>query len=143
MTLAVRIREQSASAMTLARWLEHHSRIRRAHYPGITSHPGHEIAAAQMSDFGGILAIDLGGGREAAMAFMRGLRLIRLGASLGGVETLATHPATSSHRMLTPEAREALGIGDGLIRFSVGLEDVEDLQADIESALEASGQPAA
>jgi methionine-gamma-lyase len=138
MTLPIRMRAQSAAAAAIAKAVDHSPGVERVYYPGLDGHPGHEIAVRQMRDFGAILALDLTGGREGAVRFMRGLRIIKLGASLGGVESLATHPSTSSHRTLSAAEREAIGIRDGLVRISVGLEDVEDLLADLRDALRGS-----
>ncbi len=140
-TLAVRVRAQSESASALARWLGGRPQVDQVHYPGLDGDPGHELAARQMRAFGGMLSIELPGGRDGAIAFLRGLRLIRLATSLGGTESLASHPVTSSHRMLAREDREALGIREGLVRFSIGLEEPEDLRRDLESALEGIGKP--
>ncbi len=139
MTLAVRVRVQSTTALAIAEFLRRRDGVEKVHYPGLDEHPEHEIAKRQMSAFGGMLALDLTGGREGALRFMRGLRTIRLGASLGGVESMATHPATSSHRMIAQQERDALGIRDSLVRISVGLEDVEDLLDDIGTALQGVG----
>lgn len=140
-TLAVRVRAQTATAEYLVERLARHPRVERAHYPGLDGDPGHAIATRQMRGYGGMFSLTLRDGREAAVALMSGLRLIRLATSLGGVETLVSHPATSSHRMLPPQEREDLGIREGTVRFSVGLEDREDLLADIEEALgEAGGE---
>lgn len=140
-TLPLRIQAQSASAETIARSLEGHPQLVGIHYPGLASDPGNQVASRQMRGFGGMLAMELRGGREGAIAFMRRLRLFRLATSLGGVESLVSHPATSSHRMISAEEREALGISEGLVRLSVGLEDVKDLLEDIEHALGAEMIP--
>jgi methionine-gamma-lyase len=136
MTLPVRVRAQSAAAGSIAASLQKDRRVLRVHYPGLEDDPGHGIASKQMREFGGMLSIELAGGREGATAFMRRLRLFRLATSLGGVESLVSHPVTSSHRMISAEEREALGINDGLVRLSIGLEDTEDLLADIDRALD-------
>jgi cystathionine beta-lyase/cystathionine gamma-synthase len=138
-TLAVRVRAQCDAAAVLARALDGREGIEKVHYPGLPGHPGHAIAVGQMRAPGGVLAIELAGGREGALRFMKGLRTIRLGATLGGIESLATHPATSSHGMISPRERDAMGIREGLVRISVGLEDVDDLLDDIDRALRGSG----
>ncbi|MDM7916923.1 MAG: PLP-dependent aspartate aminotransferase family protein [Candidatus Eisenbacteria bacterium] len=134
-TLALRVRAASDSALRIARALTSDPLVRRVRYPGLESDAGHAIAARQMRAFGGILSFDLAGGRDAAVRLMGGLRVIRLATSLGGVETLLSHPATSSHRMLRPEERERAGIGEGLLRLAVGLEETEDLLGDLEQAM--------
>ncbi len=134
-TLALRWERQCANALALARRLEAHPRVARVHYPGLESHPQHDLARRQMHAFGAVLAFEVpGGGAEAERAMDR-LRLIARAPSLGGVESMALHPATSSHRGLSPEERAAIGIADGLIRLSVGIEDEPDLWADMEEAL--------
>lgn len=135
-TLSIRIRTQSDSAGRIAERLAAHPCVERVHYPGLFKCPERELAGKQMRHFGGMLSMELPGGRDGAVAFMRRLRLVRLATSLGGVETIASHPVTSSHRMLNSTAREELGIREGLVRLSVGLEDIEDLLFDIEGALE-------
>ena len=135
-TLDLRVRAQSASAAAIAAGLSAEPQVSAIHYPGIESHPGHEIARRQMTGFGGMLAIEIKGGREAAMRFLGGLSLIRLATSLGGVETIISRPASSSHRMLSAEAMAEAGIGEGLVRLSAGLENVEDLLRDLRRALE-------
>jgi methionine-gamma-lyase len=140
MTLSIRIHAQTASAGLLARRLSEHPKVRHVDYPGLTDDPGHMLATRIMRGYGGMLAFELRGGLEAAREFMSGLRLIRLASSLGGPESLISHPATSSHAMISAPEREALGIGDGLLRLSVGLEDVEDLAADLVTALAGVGR---
>jgi cystathionine beta-lyase/cystathionine gamma-synthase len=139
MTLAVRIRAQCASAGALATRLRENPRVRRVDYPGLPEDAGHERASRIMRGFGGMLAFELYGGLEAAQEFMAGLTFFRLATSLGGPESLVSHPATSSHRMIPASERQALGIGDGLVRLSVGLEDVEDLADDLDRALAGVG----
>jgi methionine-gamma-lyase len=136
-TLAIRVRAQSDSALGLARHLAVHPAVERVHYPGVAADPGHLLAARQMRAFGGVFSFVVPGAREGAIRFFRGLRTIRLATSLGGTETLASHPATSSHQMLPPSEREALGIVEGLVRIAVGLEDEQDLRADLDDALTA------
>lgn len=135
-TLHLRIRQQNASALEIARFLEKHSAIDQVHYPGLESDPHHEIARRQMKGFGGILSFKLKGGFESVRGFLPRLRYAHLAANLGAVETIAGPPATTSHVELTSEERELLGIPEGLVRYSVGIEDTEDLIADLEQALE-------
>jgi cystathionine beta-lyase/cystathionine gamma-synthase len=134
-TLDVRIQRQNENAMRIAIWCEDRKEIRAVHYPGLASHPDHEIASTQMDGFGGMLALELAGGGKAADRFVRKLRLIRHAPSLGGVDSLISEPRFTSHAHLTPEARAKSGIADGFLRMSVGIEDAEDLIADIEHAL--------
>jgi cystathionine beta-lyase/cystathionine gamma-synthase len=134
-TLGLRIRRQSDNALTVARWLEKHPAVTAVNYPGLSSHPSHGLAGRQMSGFGGILAFDLAGGSEAVNRWARALSLIRLAPTLGGVETIALVPAVSSHIRLTSEERRAVGISDGTIRISCGIEDPADLVEDLERAL--------
>jgi cystathionine beta-lyase/cystathionine gamma-synthase len=134
-TLVVRVRAQSASAMAIARALVGHPRVARVLYPGLETFPGHALAARQMSDFGGMLTIEVQGGGTAASAVVDRLRLFAIAPSLGGVESLATQPITTTHHSVGPAERARRGLGDGMIRLSVGLEDPEDLIADLEQAL--------
>ena len=137
-TLGVRVRQQCASAQALAEHLEGHDAMAAVSYPGLDSHPQRDLAKRQMSAGGTLLAVELAGGFEAARRFCEATRLARIALSLGGPETLVTHPATIvSH--LTPDERAGLGISDGLVRVSVGLEDVADLIADFDQALAAAG----
>jgi cystathionine beta-lyase/cystathionine gamma-synthase len=133
-TLGVRVRQQCATAQALAEHLEGHTAVAGVSYPGLDSHPQRDLAKRQMSAGGTLLALELAGGFEAARRFCEATRLARIALSLGGPETLVTHPATIvSH--LPPDERAALGISDGLVRVSVGLEDVDDLRADFDQAL--------
>jgi cystathionine beta-lyase/cystathionine gamma-synthase len=134
-TLAIRVQTQSATALRLANHLVSHPAVERVHYPGVEGDPGHGLALRQMRASGGVFSFVVPGGREGAVRLLGGLELIRLATSLGGVETLASHPATSSHQMLAAADREALGIGEGLVRIAVGLEDAGDLWADLDAAL--------
>jgi cystathionine beta-lyase/cystathionine gamma-synthase len=134
-TLAVRVRQQNANALALARWCEERPEFSRVHYPGLPSHPDHMIATAILDGFGGMMALELAGGGEAADRFVRRLTLVRHAASLGGVDSLVSEPRYSSHAHMTSEQRAAIGIPDGFLRISVGLEDVEDLIADFTRAL--------
>jgi O-succinylhomoserine sulfhydrylase len=121
----------SANATKLAQWLEQEPAVARVFYPGLASHPQHELAVRQMSDFGGIVSFELKGGKEAAWKLIDATRLLSITANLGDTKTTITHPASTTHGRLTPEARAEAGIGDGLIRIAVGLEDVADIQADL------------
>ncbi len=134
-TLAVRVQKQNQSAAELASFLEAHSAVERVNYPGLEGHPDRAIAASQMTGFGGMLSFELKGGFDAASRFASSLKVATLAPSLGGVETLVTQPVTTSHYFLSEEERANAGISDGLVRVSVGLEDVPDLIADFESAL--------
>jgi cystathionine beta-lyase/cystathionine gamma-synthase len=134
-TLPVRIERQSATALALAEWFEGHPAVACVRYPHLASHPQHELAKRQMAYGGSMLAVDLAGGRAAGKAFVEGVRLARMAATLGGPETLVTSPASSTHVGLTDEELETAGIGAGLIRISVGLEHPADLVADFAQAL--------
>jgi cystathionine gamma-synthase len=135
-TLHLRIRQQNESALRIAGWLAAHRAVEAVFYPGLPSDPGHAVAARQMRGFGGVLAFTLRGGFEAVRRALPRLRFAHLAANLGAVETVAGPPATTSHVECTPEERRALGIPEGLIRYSVGIEDADDLVADLEQALE-------
>jgi cystathionine beta-lyase/cystathionine gamma-synthase len=134
-TLVVRVHQQSASALAVARAMETHPRVARVLYPGLESFPGHELATRQMSGFGGMLTIEVEGDGETAAAMVDRFKLFAIAPSLGGVESLATQPVTTTHHGLTPEERSRRGITDGMIRLSVGLEDPQDLIGDLEQAL--------
>ena len=134
-TLSVRVRQQNANAMALAEWCEGRPEFARVHYPGLPSHPDHEIARTTLDGFGGMLAVELRGGAAAADRVVRRLALVKYATSLGGVDSLVSEPRYSSHAHMTSEERAAIGIPDGFLRISVGLEDVEDLIADFERAL--------
>lgn len=131
-TLKLRMRAHSEAALHLARWLETQPAVERVYYPGLPSHPQHELAKRQQSGFGGIVSFDLRGGREAAWTLIDATRLISITANLGDAKSTITHPATTTHGRLTPQERAAAGIGDGLVRISVGLEDIADIQTDLE-----------
>ncbi len=131
-TLAVRMDRHSASAHALASAIEGHSAVARVYYPGLPSHPGHELAARQMSDFGGMLSLELAGGAAAARAFAEGLHVFSLAESLGGVESLVNYPSEMTHASVRGTALE---VSDAIIRLSVGLEDVDDLLADVQQSL--------
>jgi cystathionine beta-lyase len=135
-TLGVRMRQHVASAKVVADFLGRQKHVTRVFYPGLASHPGHAVAERQMKGPGGMISFDLAPGKSAA-AFLKALRVFTLAESLGGVESLAELPAVMTHASLTPEARQALGIGDGLIRLSVGLEDQDDLLEDLERGFRA------
>jgi len=137
-TLHLRIRQQNESALTIARFLEQHPAVPSVFYPGLESHPGHEVAARQMRGFGGVLSFELMGGLEAVGRVLPRLQLAHRAANLGAVETVVGPPATTSHVELTAEQRAALGIPEGLIRYSVGIEETEDLITDLDQALEAA-----
>ncbi|MEO8797847.1 MAG: cystathionine gamma-synthase [Polyangiaceae bacterium] len=139
-TLGVRMRQHVQSASTLADWLAGHAQVDRALYPGLKSHAGHAIAAKQMKAFGGMISFELKGGEPAATAFLKALRIFACAESLGGVESLAEHPAIMTHASIPAENRRALGIGDGLIRLSVGIEDVGDLRTDLEAGFAAAAK---
>ena len=137
-TLPVRMRAHCASAGVLAERLAKHAQVERVIYPGLASHPGHALAARQMSGFGGMISFDLRGGIEASRAFLKALSVFVCAESLGGVESLAEHPAIMTHASVPAEMRRELGIADGLVRLSVGLEDVEDLWTDLEAGFAAA-----
>jgi cystathionine beta-lyase len=137
-TLVVRMDRHVESARTIAPWLEAHDRVTRVHYPGLASHPQHDLAARQMKGPGGMISFELAGTLDHAVAFLRALRVFACAESLGGVESLAEHPAIMTHASLPAEVRRSVGIGDGLIRLSVGLEDAGDLVADLERGFAAA-----
>jgi len=134
-TLAVRMRQHNESALRIARLLEEHPAVRRVNYPGLKSHPRHERACKLFGGFSGMLSFELRGGLQAAELFMKAVRLPVIAPSLGGVETLVTLPATTSHSGMSPEDRRRLGISDGLIRVSIGIESTDDLLEDFSRAL--------
>ncbi|MCI0638234.1 MAG: cystathionine gamma-synthase [Gemmataceae bacterium] len=136
-TLAIRMERHCANARDLAEWLSKQAAIERVFYPGLTSHQGHALAKRQMRDFGGMISVSVKGGKEAALRFMTRTRLFSLAESLGGVESLICHPATMTHASIPAEVRLARGIDDGLVRLSVGIEEVADLREDLRQALEA------
>jgi len=135
-TLAVRMAEHDSNGMAVAQHLAQHEKVKQVLYPGLPSHPQHKIARKQQTGFGGMLSFDLGS-MEAARRLLDRVKLCSLAESLGGVETLISHPATMTHASIPPEVRARTGITDGLVRISVGIEDVEDLIADLDAALEA------
>lgn len=134
-TLEVRVQRQNENALELARFLKQHPKIEEVFYPGLETHPGHEIAKRQMKGYGGVMSFSLKGGFREVKTFLEGLKFVHLAASLGSVGTLAGPPKTTSHVETSAEERKALGIPEGLIRYSVGIENVQDLKADLESAL--------
>ncbi len=136
-TLHLRVRQQNESALRIARFLQAQPQVAAVFYPGLESHEHHDIAARQMRGYGGVLSFMLKGGYDAVRAFLPRLRYAHLAANLGPVETVAGPPATTSHVECTPEERAALGIPEGLVRYSVGIEDTEDLLADLQEALAA------
>jgi cystathionine beta-lyase/cystathionine gamma-synthase len=135
-TLAVRMAQHSANGLALATFLAGHPKVTRVLYPGLPDHPQHALAKAQMSGFGGMLAFDMGS-IEAAKRVVERVRIFALAESLGGVESLIGHPASMTHASVPPERRAALGLTDGLVRISAGIEDVDDLSADLAQALDA------
>lgn len=138
-TLSLRMERHCRSALALAEWLQAQPRVSRVFYPGLASHPQHALATEQQTDFGGIVTFEVQGGQPAAWAFMDALRICSISANLGDAKTILTHPASTTHGRISPEARAAAGITDGLVRISVGLEDVRDLQADMARGLAAHG----
>ena len=134
-TLALRMMQHDRNARELARILAGHPKVRKIYYPGLAAHPQHELACKQATGFGGMISLEVGS-RENARLFMEGLRLFLLAESLGGVESLVCHPASMTHASVPEAERERLGISAGLVRLSVGIEDVEDLVQDVEQALE-------
>jgi cystathionine gamma-synthase len=135
-TLALRVERQNASALRIARFLEDHPRVSRVFYPGLESHPDHAIARAQMSGFGAVISFQVRGGLAQASALVDACKLATLAPSLGGVDTLIEQPSLMSYYELTTAEREAIGIYDNLIRLSVGIEDAQDIEADLAQALE-------
>lgn len=135
-TLHLRMQRHAVSAQRVAEYLEGHPKVSKVTYPGLASHPQHEIAKSQMSGFSGMISFELKGGIAAGKAVMNNVKLCGLAESLGAVETMITHPATMTHVDVPPEERQARGLTDGLVRLSVGIEDVEDIVADLEQALD-------
>ena len=138
-TLPLRLRQHCANAQAVASWLESHPRVTRVLYPGLASFPQHELAVQQQRAHGGILAFEIEGGLEAGTTLMNSVRLCALAENLGAVETLITHPASMTHADVPRSQRERAGVTDGLVRLSVGLEDPEDIIADLAQAIEAAG----
>jgi O-succinylhomoserine sulfhydrylase len=135
-TLELRMRAQSAAALELARWLESQRTVTRVFYPGLASHPQHALAARQQKAGGAVVSFEVKGGKQAAWKLIDATRLISITGNLGDVKSTITHPATTTHGRISPAARAAAGIGDGLVRVAVGLEAVADLQADLSRGLE-------
>jgi O-succinylhomoserine sulfhydrylase len=136
-TLELRMRAQSAAALELAAWLQSHPKVTRVYYPGLPSHPQHELARRQQRAAGAVLSFEVKGGREAAWRVLDSTRLVSLTANLGDVKTTIVHPASTTHGRISPEARAAAGITEGLIRLAIGLEAVADLKDDLKRGLEA------
>lgn len=134
-TLALRMERHCSNALELAKWLEQQPQVKRVYYPGLLSHPQHELAKRQMHGFGGMISVDLNSDLEGARRFLENVKIFALAESLGGVESLIEHPAIMTHATIPAETRAKLGIGDGLVRLSVGVEDLEDLRADLAYAL--------
>ncbi|NCF09136.1 MAG: O-succinylhomoserine sulfhydrylase [Gammaproteobacteria bacterium] len=134
-TLNLRMRAHSASAETLAHWLDQQPTVERVHYPGLASHPQHDLAARQQTGFGGLLSFEVAGGREAAWRVIDAVETISITANLGDAKSTITHPASTTHGRLSAAQREAMSIREGLVRLSVGLEEVEDLEADLARGL--------
>ncbi|MGZ3695214.1 MAG: trans-sulfuration enzyme family protein, partial [Bdellovibrionota bacterium] len=134
-TLPLRMQRHDSNGRTIAQKLSEHSEVAKVIYPGLKSHPQHALAARQMSGFGGMITFVVKGGLEKARRVVEGTRIFALAESLGGVESLIEHPAVMTHASVPPENRKALGIDDGLIRISVGVESIDDLWADLETAL--------
>ena len=135
-TLNARLEQHERNARALAQWLAEHPGVARVYYPGLPSHPGHELARRQQRGFGAIVSVELAGGHGAVQAFASGLKCFSLAESLGGVESLVAHPATMTHAAMDPEARRRAGLADGLVRLSVGIESLEDLRGDLAAGLE-------
>ena len=134
-TLDVRMERHNHNALEVARFLENHNKVERVHYPGLPSHPQHELAERQMRGFGGMVSFEVAGGRAGAERLLRSVRLIKRATSLGGADSLVSMPLNSSHSSLTPAERERLGIRDSLVRLSVGIEDVQDIIDDLNRGL--------
>jgi len=134
-TLRIRMEAHSTGALALARWLEQHPAVARVYYPGLASHPQHALAMRQQRSGGGVVSFDVKGGRAAAWKVIDSTRLLSITANLGDAKSTITHPATTTHGRITPEARAAAGIGDGLVRVAVGLEAVEDIRDDLARGL--------
>jgi O-succinylhomoserine sulfhydrylase len=134
-TLNLRMKAHCANALEVARWLESQPTVKRVYYPGLASHPQHALARRQQSGFGGMVAFEVKGGKAAAWKVVDGVKVFSITANLGDTKSTITHPATTTHGRLTPEQRAEAGIDDGLIRLSIGLEDVEDLKRDLGAGL--------
>jgi cystathionine gamma-lyase len=134
-TLALRMQRHCSNALTLASWLEQQPQVARVHYPGLESHPQHALARRQMQGFGGMISMELRTDLAGMRRFLEAVQIFALAESLGGVESLIEHPAIMTHATIPIEQRKALGIGDALVRLSVGIEEVDDLRADLQRAL--------
>ena len=134
-TMAMRVERSSASALRIAGWLEEQDKVRAVRYPFLDSHPQHDLAKAQMSAGGTVVTFELDGGKDEAFRLLDALRIVDISNNLGDSKSLITHPATTTHRRLGEPARLAIGITDGIVRISVGLEDADDLVEDLEQAL--------
>lgn len=137
-TLQIRMEAHARSALELARWLEAQPQVERVYYPGLASHPQHDLAMRQQASGGGILSFDVKGGKDAAWRVVDATRMVSITANLGDTKTTITHPASTTHSRVTPEARAAAGIGDGLLRVAVGLESLKDIQADLARGLKSA-----
>lgn len=135
-TLSLRMERHCSNAKALALWLDEHPAVERVYYPGLESHPQHRLASEQQSGYGGMVAFDVRGGKDAAWQVIDAVKIMSITANLGDAKTTITHPATTTHGRLTPEQRAGAGIADGLVRVSAGLEDVRDLQADLARGLD-------
>ena len=134
-TFELRMQRHCDNALALANYLENHEKVERVYYPGLASHPDHVLASRQMMNYGGMIAFELKGGLEAGIQLMNQVKLCSLAVSLGNVDTLIQHPASMTHATVPREERYKMGISDGLVRFSVGIENVEDIIKDLEQAL--------
>lgn len=138
-TLAMRVERHAVNALDIAQYLDRRGGLSSVLYPGLPSHPQHGLASAQMSAGGSVVSFDMAGGRDRAFDFINTLRMIDISNNLGDTKSLVTHPATTTHQRLSPEERAQMGIGDGLVRVSVGLEDPQDIKEDLDQALKAAG----
>ena len=142
-TLSLRMEVHSQRAMALAEWLQDHPSVKRVYYPGLESHPGHALAARQQKAFGGVLSFDVHGGLDEAWHVVNATRLVSITANLGDTKTTLTHPASTTHARISPEERAAMGLGDNLLRVSVGFEDLADIQTDLARGLDSLPVPRA
>ncbi len=133
-TLGIRMERHNQNALEIAHWLEKQKAVKKIYYPGLKSHPQHELAKRQMHGFGGMISVVLDGGLDSAVTFLKNVEIFTLAESLGGIESLIEHPAIMTHATIPPEIRCKIGIEDGLIRLSVGIENIDDLKADLENA---------
>jgi O-succinylhomoserine sulfhydrylase len=134
-TLGIRMRAHSENALTLAQWLASHPKVDAVHHPGLETHPQHTLAKQQQSNWGGVLSFEVKGGQNEAWQVVDNTRLLSITANLGDTKTTITHPATTTHGRLSPEARAEAGIKDNLLRIAVGLETIDDVKADLERGL--------